>query len=154
MQDLKDAALADAGTGAANDDDNDLPDFFKMAMASGGAGDSRSLTGSRTGQGADTGAGEGLNMADSKTNSLFDPLTAFGSDAADANDLLASLGLPLDVGGQKAADGARGSSALGSLGNGSSGGVGNDGDGAFGDQSDWARMQKQFEDMNKSFLQE
>jgi len=68
----------------------------------------------------------------------FGPLEDFGlggggqADGESTTALLASLGLP--------AAGAAGEGAL-------------DGGGSA-DQSEWALMQKQFEDMNKSFLEE
>lgn len=67
----------------------------------------------------------------------FDPLEDFGiggggrADGDSATALLASLGLPAAGAGAGALDG-----------------------GGSADQSEWALMQKQFEDMNKSFLQE
>lgn len=121
--------------------DDDLPDFFKMSIA--GSGDGMTT---RSGRGADGGAG-GRRGDNLKSTSLLDALTVFEGDTSDPNGLFASLGLPL--GGQSSGAGT----GLGGL---SGGGGGTEQDiGSFGThQSEWARMQKQFEDMNKSFLQE
>lgn len=69
----------------------------------------------------------------------FDPLVDFGAGGQGDGDgdgsaaLFASLGLPVAGTGAETLDG------------GGEGGA---------DQSEWALMQRQFEDMNKSFLQE
>ena len=78
----------------------------------------------------------------------FDPLADFGAggqgDGDGAAALFASLGLPVAGAGSGTLDGS---------GEGGGGGGGG-GDGGGADQSEWALMQRQFEDMNKSFLQE
>lgn len=92
-----------------------------------------------------TGGGSGNPMALSPTggdgiggggeSGALEPLANFGNgEGTDA--LLASLGLPAGLEGTGA------------------GGVGSSGGGGGADRSEWALMQKQFEDMNKSFLQE
>lgn len=133
MQDLADAG-ADSAAGGLFDSAGDitntdgLPDFFQTGGGGGGGGNRGGL--------------------DSPSN-LFDPLADFdlgkeagpGQGNGDAgNALLASLGLPVaGAGGEGQGTGAAVAAAS------SVGGA---------DQSEWALMQKQFEDMNKSFLQE
>lgn len=148
MKDLKDAAYADAGadSGAGGleglydgTENDDLPDFFKIASLGGDVG---VTTGGR-----ETSSGGGLGD-DSYSNSLFDPSPPFGDERV-AKDLFASLGLPL----ASKPHGSGGRLRVDAPGLGLSGG--DEGNVSFGaDQSEWARMQKQFEDMNKSFLQE
>lgn len=169
MQDLKDAAIADAGadsgaggleglydggsTSASAGDGGGLPDFFKTGVAP-------NMVASVAGGGA---GGSGNNAS-----GLYDPLAGFslGEDVDGQDDdgaaLLASLGL--DSGGagegqgQSEGDALQSSAGAGGLGQrGGEGGAGGKDSMSYGraaDQSEWARMQKQFEDMNKSFLQE
>lgn len=152
-------AGADSGAGGLeglyDGADNDLPDFFMMGNSNssmtvagnpGGLGDTRSATAAVMTQRKTTANPSGLG---DDSVSLFDPLAAFGGEGKRGEDILASLGLPSELQDQEG--GGRGVMV---------GGVreddgGHGGDESFGaDQSDWARMQKQFEDMNKSFLQE
>lgn len=131
MQDLADAG-ADSAAGGLFDSAGDitntdgLPDFFQTGGGGGGGGNRGGL--------------------DSPSN-LFDPLADFdlggkggpGQGNGDAgNALLVSLGLPA-AGAGGGGEGTKTAAAA------SVGGA---------DQSEWALMQKQFEDMNKSFLQE
>lgn len=157
MQDLKDAALAedgaDSGAGGLeglydlSGGDDGLPDFFKTGVAS-------NPTASRAGGVQGVGVGEDGRGAE--PSSLFDQLSSFslgGGQHDDGAALFASLGLQT-VGDQRRRGGLL-SSGGDNAGVGS-GALGDGERGSFGDsdQSEWARMQKQFEDMNKSFLQE
>lgn len=105
-----------------------LPDFFNTG--GGGLGDPLEATPSGGGGGGDGGG--------------FGTLEDFGlgdggqADGDSTTALLASLGLP----------------AAGAAGEGAGAGTGALDGGGSVDQSEWALMQKQFEDMNKSFLQE
>lgn len=167
MQDLKEVALADAGAdggaggldglyaGPGGETDG-LADFFRLGTTAVAA----------------TGGGrrEGVGGRGDRSSRLFDPLASFGLGRQDDADgggaaLLASLGL-------QSAGAQQGQGQLGGLqaGPGVAGvapnnvGVGGglqavEGDaglsfGGAADDSEWALMQKQFEDMNKSFLRE
>lgn len=182
MQDLKDAALteagADGGAGGLDglyDGADSFPDFFQGLGSTG------------TGVGADADTSEntaiaarsqGAERLEGGSSSLLESLSAFGSrDGAGGateteregrGDILASLALPpggerqpqhptpreKDGGGENDIGRMRlqGSSAdvmAGGLGERSQ-----DRSSLGADKSEWARMQKQFEDMNKSFLRE
>lgn len=183
MQDLKDAALTEAGADSAAgglealyDGTGDFSDFFQLE-----------LTGSNASKGTDSKQTEERMVAapmkdtptrlENDTTSLFQSLSAFRAGGGDGGagdvdddhgeDILASLGLP-STSGHKRQRQLRQEKEEGNDRNlhrrdgGARGGIldglrereRGEGPSFDTEQSDWARMQKQFEDMNKSFLQE
>ncbi|CAM9681367.1 unnamed protein product, partial [Scytosiphon promiscuus] len=164
MKDLADAGADSAAgglddlygsiTGETNNNINGingdgLADFFQTGGNGTGGALGKPTEASSAGGGG--GGGNDSGGLDSPTG-LYDQLASFGLGAGEGDAggkgggdngaaLLASLGLPVMAG--EAGQGASGAAF---------GGVGSGGSGA--DQSEWALMQKQFEDMNRSFLQD